>query len=422
MMMNMKRSNTDIRSALLLVAASVALAVASGARAQCGYEVTATFLGPNTPYGPAHITVWALNEQSVLVGGYRITNGPDKPYVWEDGQLMTIDLPDGFVGGDCADINEGRQIVGMMYGDDIHARGFLIDGDDIINLGVLPGGNSSRAEGINAFRQVTGYWGNNITGPWQAFLWEDDVMTDLGPSLGAEYSRAYDINDAGQIVGWRQMTDDPVWIGFLWQDGEVTDLGPIPGGFTSQARALNEIGQVVGKGRVYDPDPPGWKWRGFFWSDGQMTDLGILPGFDETIPWDINNSGHVVGYCYAKYACDTAFLWRDGVMIDLNDLIPPDSGVTMIGGKSIANNGQIAAWGVDQDWNSIGILLSPIYTQSADINADGRVNIHDLFAVLGAWGDCDDPPADCPADLNCDGIVNLKDIMRVIENWGKDTW
>ena len=418
-MVNLKRSDTDIRSALLLVAVGVALAVASAARAQCGYEVTAAFLAPDTPYGPGPIYAWAVNEQSVLVGNYWITNGPDQPYVWEDGQLTTIELPDGFVGGKCYDINEARQIVGMMYGDDIHARGFLIDGDDIINLGVLPGGNASRAQGINAFRQVTGYWGNNTTGPWQAFLWEDGLMTDLGPSLGAEDSRAYDINDLGQIVGWRRVGNATDNIAFLWQDGQVTDLGPIPGGFTSEARAVNEIGQVVGFGKVEDPEPPGWVRHAFVWSDGEMIDLGTLSSYDESIAYNINNQGYVVGYCLGDYLPNKGFLWRDGVMIDLNDLIPPDAGVTVHGAASISNCGQIAAWGVDEEWNCLVILLSPIYSQSADINADGRVNIDDLFAVLGNWGDCDDPPADCPADLNCDGVVNLKDIIKVIENWGK---
>ncbi|UCD74427.1 MAG: hypothetical protein JSV91_11625 [Phycisphaerales bacterium] len=50
----------------------------------------------------------------------------------------------------------------------------------------------------------------------------------------------------------------------------------------------------------------------------------------------------------------------------------------------------------------------------ADVNSDAKVNIDDVFAVLGAWGPCDD----CPEDVNADGAVDIDDISAVLDGWG----
>ncbi|MCI0629212.1 MAG: dockerin type I domain-containing protein [Phycisphaerales bacterium] len=53
-----------------------------------------------------------------------------------------------------------------------------------------------------------------------------------------------------------------------------------------------------------------------------------------------------------------------------------------------------------------------------DVNFDDVVNIHDLLALIGAWGPCPPTPAPCPADFNADGQVNIIDLLTVIANWG----
>ena len=50
----------------------------------------------------------------------------------------------------------------------------------------------------------------------------------------------------------------------------------------------------------------------------------------------------------------------------------------------------------------------------ADINNDLTVNIDDLFAILAAWGPCEN----CPEDLNDDGTVNIDDLFAVLAQWG----
>ncbi|UCD75323.1 MAG: hypothetical protein JSV91_00090 [Phycisphaerales bacterium] len=50
----------------------------------------------------------------------------------------------------------------------------------------------------------------------------------------------------------------------------------------------------------------------------------------------------------------------------------------------------------------------------ADVNADGTVDIDDIFKMLEAWGTCED----CPEDVNSDGLVNIDDVFGVLGDWG----
>ncbi len=55
----------------------------------------------------------------------------------------------------------------------------------------------------------------------------------------------------------------------------------------------------------------------------------------------------------------------------------------------------------------------------ADLTSDAQVNIDDIFAVLGLWGDCPDPcPPYCAGDLTEDCTVNIDDIFAILGQWG----
>ncbi|UCD74515.1 MAG: S8 family serine peptidase [Phycisphaerales bacterium] len=61
--------------------------------------------------------------------------------------------------------------------------------------------------------------------------------------------------------------------------------------------------------------------------------------------------------------------------------------------------------------NTIAAISTPC---PGDANEDDLVDIDDVFAVLGAWGPCND----CPEDVNDDGVVDIDDIFDVLANWG----
>jgi probable HAF family extracellular repeat protein len=75
-----------------------------------------------------------------------------------------------------------------------------------------------------------------------------------------------------------------------------------------------------------------------------MTDLGTLPGAVQTIVGGINNQGQIVGSSHdgTKWS---AFLYDGGTMLNLNDLIDPDSGWTLSMAHGINERGEIIGEG-----------------------------------------------------------------------------
>ncbi len=64
-------------------------------------------------------------------------------------------------------------------------------------------------------------------------------------------------------------------------------------------------------------------------------------------------------------------------------------------------------------------FIVPIPPCIGDLTYDGNVNIDDIFAVLGLWGDCDDPcPPYCIGDITEDCTVNIDDIFSILGHWG----
>jgi probable HAF family extracellular repeat protein len=88
-----------------------------------------------------------------------------------------------------------------------------------------------------------------------------------------------------------------------------------------------------------------------------MQDLGTLGGSFSGAD-GINNSGQVVGYSYTASGQNHGFLWQDGTMSDLNDLIPAGSGWTLYVAWAINNAGQIVGTG-SLNGQTHAFLLTP---------------------------------------------------------------
>ncbi|HVI23990.1 MAG TPA: hypothetical protein VM691_10930, partial [Myxococcales bacterium] len=93
----------------------------------------------------------------------------------------------------------------------------------------------------------------------------------------------------------------------------------------ARGQAVNEKGQVAGMSTL---DPGATEPVHAFFHDGtSMRDLGVLPNLPWSSATGLNNHGVVVGNVYAEIDeedYDThAFVFRDGRMWDLNELIPP---------------------------------------------------------------------------------------------------
>ena len=216
---------------------------------------------------------------------------------------------------------------------------FKTKNGSLVDLGALPGTNSSSVNFISESGLVAGQSLNGATDPFtgwpeqDAVLWKDGKIITLG-MLGGYESAAIGVNSRAQAVGFSgNAVPDPFSFfglgtetrAFLWdQENGMQDLGTL-GGPDGFAQVINERGQIAGFSytnfapnsatTIPTVDP-------FLWQHGTMIDLGTLGGTIGT-PSGINNQGQVVGLSgLAGDQTSHPFLWpgADGKMQDLGTL------------------------------------------------------------------------------------------------------
>lgn len=178
------------------------------------------------------------------------------------------------------------------------------------DLRVMPGYTSSQAAGINNTREVVG---SSANGQASTAAWfGGNGIINLGTSLSGN-SYAGGINSSGEIVGYSAAG------GFL-------QGGP--------AHAF-----------LYSPGAAGLK------------DLGTLGGL-ESDGYGINDSGEVVGSSDTTGGWTDGFLYVDGQMYDLNNLVSGDAGNVIASAVATNASGQIAADAVTPSGQEHAVLLT----------------------------------------------------------------
>jgi probable HAF family extracellular repeat protein len=256
------------------------------------------------------------------------------------------------------------------------------------------------------------------------FMWKSGVMTKL-PTLGGPNGAATMINNRGEVVGYaekdrqeggcpvlqfepvtwkggkiRQLPtfgDDPDGVAaqinengqvvgssgtcgsfnpnsglylienhaLLWEkDGSVHDLGNLggTGGIAgNHACALNNHGQVVGHSEL----PNNASFHGFLWTrETGMRDLHTLPQDSMSLALGINDSGEVVGASLDANFSPRAFVWKNGVMTDLNNITRTNSGLYLLLAFSVNSRGEIVGVGATNAGEIHGFLAIPCNEES----------------------------------------------------------
>jgi probable HAF family extracellular repeat protein len=239
------------------------------------------------------------------------------------------------------------------------------------------GGEQSFATGVNARGQVVGWAETGVADPtcnlpqvlqFRAVVWEPKKGTiqELPPLPGDSTSAATAINSKGQVVGISGACDIAVGqrsarASVIWNDGVPTEIGDLGGDFWHTPMDINEDGDVVGFSNPSYVLGIDFLPLGFLWTkDGGIQSLGKLPGDTSSQALGINKNRQVVGV--STGAINRAFLWENGVMQNLNDLVGPGFPDLLIVAQHINDDGVIVGRAVlHGTTRQVPFVATPLY-------------------------------------------------------------
>jgi probable HAF family extracellular repeat protein len=341
-----------------------------------------------------------VNNDGLVTGVATVADGTQHAVLWKGGRIVDIGKPGGS-NSEAFGINQrgqaeiqaetstpdpnGEDFCG--YGTHLTCLPFLWQHGVMTRLATLGGNNGSVGQ-INTRGEVAGYAENGTRDPecgstpapghgpqfldFEAVIWgpAQGEIRRLRPLRGDSVGLALAINDNGQAVGASGSCANtvlpPVAVGphaVLWErDGSVHDLGNLGGtvnpalfGVGNVALSINNRSQVVGASAL----PGDTTAHAFLWTRAAgMRDLGALPGDDASAGVGINDRGEVVGPSIDATGNPRAFLWHDGVMTDLNTLIPARSPLFLLFAVAINSRGEVAGFGVQKSTGEVHAFLA----------------------------------------------------------------
>lgn len=335
------RAAFTLRPVFLLL--SFAQPLAASAAADPSARYTVVDLGT---MGGTVVRAQDLNNRGQVVGFATIPEGlqPSRAFLYLAGHMRNL----GSAGGwSCtvAAINDRQILVGdaafrLSKGEPAAGslRAVVHRGGIFVPLKTLATPEDSSATDINNRDQIVGYSGH------RPVLWEEDTVTEL-PMPNGDMGFAQAINDHGLIAGHWSTRDGARSGMCLWRDGLYEDITP-PDGGQAVPKGINNRGEIVGWWRQKDGGA-----CAFLWRDGEMRGLD-RGGVGEAAANAINEAGQVVGMVRPRSEGsgqrqrEYAALWDDGRLLDLNNLIPKDTGWHLDEATGTNDAGLICGYGV----------------------------------------------------------------------------
>ncbi|HEU5042379.1 MAG TPA: hypothetical protein VFT84_16245 [Gemmatimonadales bacterium] len=329
----------------------------------------------------------AINTQGWVAGWSQKADGSRRAAYWRDGSAGLL----GTLGGPSSMVpwpgqNDAGVIVGISQTAETdpldeawscELGGFLLESTALICRGFvwengvmreLPpiGGHHSFAADVNNPGEVVGWAETAVHDStcvddqvlqFLAVVWDPKAGSSgavkaraLRPLGDNSASAATAINDRGQVVGISGDCDQAVGRfsarhAVIWQkNGKPTEIPNLGGTTWHTPMDINERGDVVGFSNPEGPgDPEGdFIAQAFFWAYGADTvvNIGTLDGDPLSEAFAINESGQVVGVSFGDPVRGArAFLYEDGVLKNLNDVI--DSDDVFLSAQDINDEGRI---------------------------------------------------------------------------------
>jgi probable HAF family extracellular repeat protein len=209
------------------------------------------------------------------------------------------------------------------------------------------GGENGFAASANNRRQVVGWAENTVDDftcidppqrQFRAVLWDlnTNQTIELPPYADDSTSAATAINDRGQVVGISGDCDQSVGRhsarhAVLWDRGMAQDLKNLGNLTWNTPTAITRNGDIiVGFANAPGADPDDLQFRAWLWTKRDdiactkrpgtdLCDLGTLDDGGAAEAWGVNEKGQVVGTACPAIGDCKAFLWENGVMVDVNE-------------------------------------------------------------------------------------------------------
>ena len=351
---NMKQIHK--KSALTIKPAFLAFVIGLGA-CSSAYALELIDLGPN-------VKPLDINNNGSVVGAKNTNQYPNVAFRWTASN--GIEIIDGMVANA---INDNEAVAGNTQ-----VGAFFYDGGVQTNLGT-----QYTVQGINSLGQLAGSQvkinpfrrtnGKNPaiydpdTQSWS--FWDVARFGSRGRRKGvyADLYNLMDINDSGYAVGTKRRYGLSGSFGFAVTPGSQA-VTFVPQ--ASDALAINNLNHIVGTTRFMRPggtrNPSEYIYPHAYLYDldnDNFIDLGILPvtagsaSAASSWAYDINESDQVVGFSQVIVTNSSAnaphsihaFIWENGQMTDLNDLIQPSAWI-LTKALAINDNGDIVGIGL----------------------------------------------------------------------------
>ena len=348
----------------------------------------------------------AVTSYGLAAGVSTVSDGTQHAALWFEG--LKLDIGTHGLGGSNSGafgVNQWIEVAGQAetkaidpnnenfcgYGTGSKCQPFLWRGGITTKLSLL-GGNNGTVGNVNNRGDVAGIAETgrrdpdcpsgvavNGTGPqvldFEAVVWEgrQSKPRELRPLPGDTVGEALSVNDNGQAVGTTGRCSNTQLPPFaagphavLWEkNGTPHDLGNLGGtsnpairGIGNFAFSINNRGHIVGVSAVAGNAND----EAFFWTkETGMVPLGKLEGDTNSAGLSINNKDEVVGGSIngdLLTGDPHPFLWKNGVMTPLSDLIPQDSDLIPLIANAINDAGEIAGFGFQLSTQEVHAFLA----------------------------------------------------------------
>jgi probable HAF family extracellular repeat protein len=297
--------------------------------AVCGPIFTITDLGS---LGGSSAQAFGLSSNGIAAGAASTAFGYSHAFSSSGSGITDLTLNSAASNGIASGVNSSGRVVGTSF---INGEAYATQWANGFAQTFLASG--SYATAMNDAGQSTGMF-TAPNGHGDAFINSNGTIKDLGDLAGGNWTSAYAINNSGDVAGYGE-TSTGALRAFIWSEatGYVV-LGTL-GGTNSYAMGINDSGQVAGSAQTAS----GYA-HAFVSSNGVMQDLGTLGG-KSSYAYGINNAAEVVGYSDVN-GSSHAFLFKDGLILDLNTLIDLSAGWILTSAYAINGSGQIVGSGL----------------------------------------------------------------------------